>query len=47
MISGSGLREFAGRWGNLAEGVIYYLIYSERYDKLKAEKLKNGTISSA
>jgi DNA-3-methyladenine glycosylase II len=47
MISGNELREFAGRWGRLAGGVIYYLIYSERYDKLKAGKLKNGFISQA
>jgi DNA-3-methyladenine glycosylase II len=41
MVSGNELRKFAGRWGRLAEGVIYYLIYSERYDKLK-----NKSVSS-
>lgn len=37
MISGDELRRFAGRWGELAENVIYYLIYSERYDRLKRQ----------
>ena len=37
LISGDELREFAKRWGGLAEQVIYYLIYLERYERLKKQ----------